>query len=70
MQSQSQDIETATDLHYRDSSKQTSEPSTDTETAYKLMPPSSQGDNPSTLEINDPTAEKIPRNELSLSRGG
>ena len=45
------------------------EPSTDTETAYEPMqqPPSRQSDNPSTLEINDPTTEIIPQDEPSHS---
>ena len=59
---QSQDIETTADLTHNDNSKQTSEPGTDTETASEPMPqpPSRQSDSPSMLEINDPTAEKIP----------
>ena len=32
--------------------------------------PSRQSDNPSTLDVNDPTTETIPQNEGSLSRGG
>ena len=69
---QSQDIETTTNIAQNDSSKRTSELSTDTETAYELMPqpPSRQSDNPSTPEINDPTTEKIPQKEPSHSRGG
>ena len=69
---QSQDIETTTNLAHNDSSDQTYEPSTDTETAYEPMPqpPSMQSDNPSMLEINDPTTEKIPQIEPSHSRGG
>ena len=69
---QNQDIETATDLHHKDGSKQTTEPSTDTETTCEPMPPSpsKQSDNPSTLEINDPITETIPQTEHSLSRGG
>ena len=45
---QSQDIESAADRTHNDNSKQTSEPSTDTETAYEPMPqpPSRQSDNP------------------------
>ena len=69
---QSQDIETTTDLHYKESSNQTSEPNTDTEIACEPMPqpPSKQNDNPSTPEINDPTTENIPQNEPSHFRGG
>ena len=69
---QSQDIETTTDLAHNDSSRQTPEPSTDTETAYESMPkpPSRRSDNPSTLDINDPTTENFPQNEPSHSRGG
>ena len=69
---QSQDIETTTDLTQNDNSKQVFEPSTETEGAYEPMPqpPSRQTDNPSTLEINDPTTENIPQNKTSHSRGG
>ena len=54
---QGQAIETATDLHYKYSSKQTSEPNTDTETAYEPTPqtPLRQSDTPAAPEINDPT---------------
>ena len=67
---QSQDIETTTDLTLIDNSKQTSEPSTDTETAREPMPqsPSRYNDTPSTLEINDPSTENIPQTEPSHSR--
>ena len=34
------------------------------------QPPLGHSDNPSTFEINDPTAENIPQTELSHSRGG
>ena len=69
---QSQYFDTTTDLHYKESSKQTSEPRTDTETACEPMPPppSKQNDNPSTPEINDPTTENIPQNKPSHYRGG
>ena len=69
---QTQNIETTTDLAHNDSSKQTSEPSTDTETACEPMPepPSRHSDNPSTPEINDPATENIPQTEPSHSRGG
>ena len=69
---QNQDIETAIDLGHKDSSKKISEPSTDIETACEPMqqPPSRQSDNPSTIEINDPTTQIFPQNECSHSRGG
>ena len=34
------------------------------------QPPPSHSDDPSTLEFNDPTTEKIPQNEPGHSRGG
>ena len=63
-----QDIETTTDLTQKDNSKQTPEPSTDTETACEPMQqsPSRYNDTPSTLEINDPTTENIPQNDLVI----
>ena len=69
---QSQDIETTTDLTHNDNSKQTSEPSTDTETACEPMiqPPLGQSRTPSQFEINDPTTEDILQTEPSHSRGG
>ena len=69
---QSQDIETTIDLTHNDNFKQTYTPNTNTETTCEPMPqpPSRQNDTPSTLEINDPTAENIPQNESSHSRGG
>ena len=69
---QSQDIETPTDLAQKDNSEQTFEPSTDAETACDPIPqpPPRRSDNPSTLEINDPTTESIPPDELTHSRGG
>ena len=68
---QTQDIETTTDLPQNDSLQQTSEPSTDTETACEPtpQPPLRQSDAPSTRQINDPTTENIPQNEPSHSRG-
>ena len=68
----SQGIETTRDLAHKDSSEQTSEPSTDTETACEPMPqpPSRQSDNRLTIEINDPTTESIPQDEPSHSRRG
>ena len=70
--SQTQHIEITIDLTQNDNSKRTSDPSTDTETACEPMPhpPSRQSDTPPTLEINDPTAENIPQNDSSHSRGG
>ena len=72
MNGQSQDIETTTDLTHNNNSKQTPEPSTDTETKYEPMPqpPLKQSDTPEAPDINDPTTEIIPQNELSHSRGG
>ena len=72
LNSKGQDIETTTDLAYNDSSKQTSEPNTDTETACEptSQPPSRQSVTPSTIEINNLTTKNVPRNEPSLSRGG
>ena len=69
---QIQDVETTTNLGHKDSSKQTSESIKGNETAYELMqqPPLRQGDDPSTLEINDPITEIIPPNEPSHSRSG
>ena len=69
---QSQATDTTTDLAHNDSSDQTSGPGTNDKTAYEPMPqpPSRQSDNPSTLEINDPTTETFPQNEPNLSRGG
>ena len=69
---QNQHIETTTDLTDNDNSKQTSEPSTDTETACEAMPqsPSRYNDTHSTLEINDTISENIPQPEPSHSRGG
>ena len=68
----SQDIETTSDLHYNKKFTQASESNTDIETAYEPMqqPQSRQSDNPSMLEINDPTAEITPQNEPSHFRGG
>ena len=44
----------------------------DTETTCEPMQlsPSKKSDNPSTLEINDPTTKNVPQNEPSHSRGG
>ena len=69
---QSQDIETTNDLTHHESSKRTSEPSTDTKTTCEPMtqPPLGQSDTPSTFEINDPTTEDIPQTQPGHSRGG
>ena len=69
---QSQDIETTIDLTHHESSKRTSEPSTDTKTTCEPMtqPPLGQSDIPSTFEINDSTTEDIPQTQPSHSRGG
>ena len=68
---QAEDIGTTTDLAQNDSSKQVSESNAETEIACKPMPQPwlRRSDTPSTLEINDPTTEKIPQNEPSHSRG-
>ena len=60
---QNQDIETTIDLTHNDNSKQTHEPNTDTETTCEPMPqpPLRLCDNPTTIEINDPTTENIPQ---------
>ena len=72
MNGQSQEIETTIDLTHNDNSKQTSEPSTDTETACEPMPqpPLEQSDTPATFEINDPITKNTPQTEPSHSRGG
>ena len=68
---QNRDMETTTDLAQNDKSEQIFKPSTDTENAYELiLPPSRQSDDPSTLEINDPTTEKTSQNVPCHSRGG
>ena len=69
---QTKDLDTTTDLTHKDSSEQTYEPSTDTETVCEPLPqpPSRHSDNPSMLDINNPTAGTIPQEEPSHSRGG
>ena len=69
---QSQDIETTIDQTHNENSKETSDPSTDTETTCEPIPqpPLRQSDTPSTLAINDPTTDNIPQTEASHSRGG
>ena len=69
---QSQDIETTIDLSHHESSKRTSEPSTDTKTTCTpvTQPPLRESDTSSTLHINNPTAEDIHKKESNFSRGG
>ena len=66
---QCQDVETTTNLRHDVSSQRTSESSTYIETAYEPMqqPAPRRSDNPSRLEINDPTNESILQNEPSHS---
>ena len=63
---QIRDVETATDLHCNDSSKQTFDSRTDIETAYEPMqhPPLRQSDPPSAIEYNDPTTELFRKTNL------
>ena len=72
MNHQSQDIGTTTYLTQNDNSKQIFEPITDNEITCKpvTQPPLTQSNTPSTLDINNPTTEKIPKKEASYSRGG
>ena len=69
---QSQDIETSTDLIQNDNAKHISESSTDAEITCKPVTktPSMQSDTSSTLDSNNPTAEKVPKKESEYSRGG
>ena len=69
---QNQDIETSTDLTQNDNAKHVSESSTDAEITCKpvTQPPSIQSATSSTLDINNPTAENIPKKESNSSRGG
>ena len=69
---QNQDVETATDLCDNDGLEQTSESYMDIATAHEPMqhPPSRQSVPHSTIEINNPTNETSPQNELTQSRGG
>ena len=66
---QNQDIETSTDLTQNDNAKHVSESSTDAESTCKpvTQPPSIQSDTSSTLDINNPTAENIPKKESNSS---
>ena len=65
-------IETTTDLTQNDNAKHIYESITDAEITCKLVaqPPSTQSDTSSTLDSNNPTAEKIPEKEFIYSRGG
>ena len=69
---QSEDIETTTNLTQNDNAKHIYESITDAEITYKpvTQPPSTQSDTSSTLDSNNPTAEKIPKKESKYSRGG
>ena len=69
---QSHDHETATDLRFTDSSKQTSESSTDAESAHEPIqhPLSRQKDPTSKVESNKPIIENISQNKSGQSRGG
>ena len=70
--SQSQDIETTTDLTQNDKAKHISDSSTDAEITCKPVsqPPLMKSDTSSTLDINNPAAENIPKKESNSSRGG
>ena len=69
---QSKDIETTTNLTQNDNAKHIYESITDAEFTCKpvTQPPSTQSDTSSTLDSNNPTAEKIPKKESNYSRGG
>ena len=69
---QNQDIETSIDLTQIDNAKHISESSTDAEITCKpvTQPPIMASDTSSTLDINKPTAENIPKKESKSSRGG
>ena len=69
---QNQDIETSTDLTQNDNTKHIPESSTNAEIACKPVsqPPLTESDTSSTLDINNPTAENIPKKEYNSSRGG
>ena len=69
---QSKDIETTTDLTQNYNAKHIYESITDAEITWKpvTQPPSTQSDTSSTLDGNNPTAEKIPIKESNHSRGG
>ena len=70
MNGQIQDLKTATILCFSNSPNQTSESSTDLETAYEPMqhPPTRHRDHPSTIEMNDPTAKEVLQDEPNNSR--
>ena len=69
---QNRDNETSTDLTQNHNTKHVSESSTDAEITCKpvTQPPSIQSDTSSTLDINNPTAENIPKKESDYARGG
>ena len=69
---QNHDIETSTDLTQYDNAKHISESSTDAEITCKpvTQPSLRESDTSSTLDINNPTAENIPKKEYNNSRGG
>ena len=66
---QNQDIETSTGQTQNDNAKHVSESSTDAEITCKpvTQPPSIQSDTSSTLDINNRTAENIPKKESNSS---
>ena len=68
---QSQDIETSTDLTQTDNTKHISESSTDAEITCKpvTQPHLLESDTSSTLDINNPTAENIPKKASNSFRG-
>ena len=67
---QSQDIEASTDLTQNDNTKHIAESSTDDEITCKpvTQPPLIESDTSSTLDINNPTAENIPKKASNSSR--
>ena len=69
---QNQDIETSSDLTQNDNAKHIHESSTDAEITCKPVtkPPLTESDTSSTPDINNPTAENIPKKESNSSRGG
>ena len=69
---QSKDIETTTDLTQNDNAKHIYESITDAEITCKpvTQTPLTQSDTSSTLDSNNPTAEKTPKKQSNHSRGG
>ena len=69
---QNEDIETSTDLTQNDNTKHIHDSSTDAEITCKpvTQPPLMESDTSSTLDINNPTNENIPKKESNFSRGG